>query len=106
MLLSMRFGTLSAPGPDAPDDHLPKLTLEMMARIQDFPDEWRFTGPDLQKFHQIANAFPPRMARAMGYSIIRALTGSEVNLELALSTPLQPKSLNLRDLRKKRKIAA
>ena len=78
-----------------------------MARIQDFPDRWQFSGPELQQFHQIANAFPPRMARAMGYSIIRALTGSEVKLDLALSTPVvQSKGLNLRALgRKKRQIA-
>jgi DNA (cytosine-5)-methyltransferase 1 len=85
-----------APDRDAPEDHTPKLTLRMMARIQDFPDDWNFYGSNLQQFHQIANAFPPRMARAVGYSIIRALSGSEVDLSRALATPvLIRKRLNL-----------
>jgi DNA-cytosine methyltransferase len=77
----------AAPGPDAPADHLPRLTLAMMARIQDFPDAWKFQGSDLQTFRQIANAFPPRMAHAVGASIMRALTGSEVDLSAALAAP-------------------
>lgn len=97
----------SVPGPDTPVDHLPKLTLRMMARIQDFPDNWHFCGSELQQFHQIANAFPPRMARAVGYSIIRALSGSEVDLEPALATPPhQKKGLNLGALVERRKKAA
>lgn len=63
---------------------VPMLTLRMMARLQGFPDYWRFSGPDLQQFHQIANAFPPLMARAVGFSIMRALTGSEVDFEVAM----------------------
>lgn len=97
----------SAPGPDTPLDHLPKLTLRMMARIQDFPDDWHFRGSELQQFHQIANAFPPRMARAVGYSILRALSGSEVDLEPALATPpYEKKGLNLKALMERRKRAA
>lgn len=92
----------SAPGPDAPLDHMPKLTLAMMARIQDFPDDWEFQGSALQTFHQIANAFPPRMAHAVGASIMRAFTGSEIDLAAALAATRQPQAprrrLNLRDL--------
>lgn len=91
----------TAPGPNAPADHLPRLTLAMMARIQDFPDGWKFQGSDLQAFRQIANAFPPRMAHAVGASIIRALTGSEIDLPAALTASRQmPKKgrLNLRAL--------
>ncbi|MBP0438052.1 DNA cytosine methyltransferase [Tianweitania sediminis] len=37
-----------------------RLTVEMGARLQGFPDDWKFAGtPDLQK-RQIANALPPR----------------------------------------------
>lgn len=86
----------AAPGPDAPRDHLPKLTLEMMARIQDFPDGWKFQGSNLEAFHQIANAFPPGMALAIGTSIMRALTGSEIDLSQALLKPVKKKRrLNL-----------
>lgn len=78
----------SIPDENSPSDILPKLTLRMMARIQDFPDDWQFCGSKQQQFRQIANAFPPRMARTMGLAIMRALTGSEVNLERALATPI------------------
>ena len=89
-----------APGPDAPANHLPRLTLRMMARIQDFPDEWQFQGSDLQVFRQIANAFPPRMAHAVGASIVRALTGSEIDLAAALKAPKPVRGrLNLAALR-------
>jgi DNA (cytosine-5)-methyltransferase 1 len=89
----------SAPPAGTPANHMPKLTLEMMARLQDFPDTWTFQGPDLHKFHQIANAFPPRMARTMGLAVMRALTGSSVNLERALATPVfEPRKPVFRDL--------
>ena len=92
----------SAPGPDAPADHLPKLTLAMMARIQDFPDDWKFQGSDLQVFRQIANAFPPRMAHAVGASMIRALSGSEIDLSAAFKAPGHTRGrLNLALLRKR-----
>lgn len=79
---------LEAPGPGVPADHNPKLTLEMMARIQDFPEWWSFKGSPQQAFRQIANAFPPRMAFAVGASIMRALTGREIDLPAALLKPL------------------
>jgi DNA (cytosine-5)-methyltransferase 1 len=89
-----------APGSDTPADYTPRLTLQMMARIQGFPDYWEFQGDDLQVFHQIANAFPPCMAHAVGASIMRALTGSEIDLQAALTTPKRkPGRLNLAALR-------
>lgn len=90
----------AAPGPDAPADLMPRLTLVMMARIQGFPGDWEFQGSDLQVFRQIANAFPPAMAQAVGLSIMRALTGTEIRLEDALSKPREKKpSLNLKAIR-------
>lgn len=89
-----------APGPDAPADHTPKLTLEMMARLQDFPKDWTFHGVDLQRFHQIANAFPPAMAHAIGLSIMRALSGSDVRVDPALAKPREKRPiLNLKAVR-------
>jgi site-specific DNA-cytosine methylase len=96
--------TRSAPGPNAPADHTPKLTIEMMARIQGFPKDWKFQGVDLQQFHQIANAFPPAMAQAVGLSIMRALTGSEIRLDEALAKPREKRpSLNLGAIRERMK---
>ncbi|KFB11463.1 DNA methyltransferase [Nitratireductor basaltis] len=85
----------AAPDRDAPRDHMPKLTLEMMARLQGFLDDWQLQGSNLQKFRQIANAFPPAMAQAIGLSILRVLTGYKVDLEKEQKR-LHRKSLNLK----------
>ncbi|MFC7278243.1 DNA cytosine methyltransferase [Paractinoplanes rhizophilus] len=53
----------------------PKLTCEMVARIQGWSDEypWVFTGRKTTRYRQIGNAFPPPVAAAVGRSIMRAL---------------------------------
>lgn len=53
----------------------PKLTCEMVARIQGWTDEfeWEFTGRKTSRYRQIGNAFPPPVARAVGDSIAVAL---------------------------------
>lgn len=72
----------------------------MMARLQDFPQDWQFQGSDLQQFRQIANAFPPAMAQSVGLAIMRALNGSEIHLGEALAKPRARKpSLNLAAVR-------
>jgi DNA (cytosine-5)-methyltransferase 1 len=63
-----------APGPDEPGDHMPRLTIPMVARIQGFPDEWMFSGRKTAAYRQVGNAFPPPVARAFGTAIRRALT--------------------------------
>ncbi|WP_067509360.1 DNA cytosine methyltransferase [Actinoplanes sp. TFC3] len=52
----------------------PKLTCEMVARIQGWSDdyEWTFSGRKTTKYRQIGNAFPPPVAAAVGQSIMRA----------------------------------
>ncbi|WP_284986041.1 DNA cytosine methyltransferase [Arthrobacter sp. fls2-241-R2A-172] len=61
------------PGPDTPHDHLPRLTNEMVARVQGFPPEWQFAGRKTSVYRQIGNAFPPPVACAIGNSIAHAL---------------------------------
>ncbi|GAA1309785.1 DNA cytosine methyltransferase [Brachybacterium tyrofermentans] len=69
----------SAPGPEVPVGHTPKLTNEMVARIQGWggPElEWDFGARKRRKtaiYRQIGNAFPPPVARAIGESIASAL---------------------------------
>jgi len=61
---------------DSPEKNfegMPRLTIEMVARIQGFPDNWVFTGSKTSKYRQIGNAFPPPVARAVGIQIKRAL---------------------------------
>lgn len=62
-----------APGPDAPLDHLPKLTAAMAAVVQGFPLEWKFFGRKTASYRQVGNAFPPPVAEAVGTSIRRAI---------------------------------
>jgi DNA (cytosine-5)-methyltransferase 1 len=60
---------------DAPEkdfEGLPRLTVEMVARIQGFLPDWVFTGSKTNKHRQIGNAFPPPVAEAVGLQIKKA----------------------------------
>jgi DNA (cytosine-5)-methyltransferase 1 len=63
-----------APGPDDPPDLIPRLTIPMVARIQGFPDDWRFSGRKTAAYRQVGNAFPPPVARAFGEAICTAIS--------------------------------
>lgn len=49
------------------------LTVREAARVQSFPDHFRFSGPPSAAFKQIGNAVPPMVAAAVGKSIRAAL---------------------------------
>jgi DNA (cytosine-5)-methyltransferase 1 len=65
----------AAPGPDADPALRPRLTCEMVTRLQGWRDEWgwRFSGRKTARYRQIGNAFPPPVAEAVGTAIRRAL---------------------------------
>ncbi|GAA4169885.1 DNA (cytosine-5-)-methyltransferase [Gryllotalpicola koreensis] len=92
-----------APGPDIPEAFTPKLTTEMIARIQGWgasPEyAWTFTGRKTTRARQIGNAFPPPVARAVGGAIAAALrhegAGSEC-VETEESTAHDPVYLALK----------
>ena len=65
----------SAPAPDAVPVLSPRLTCEMVARLQGWQDDWgwRFSGRKTARYRQIGNAFPPPVAEAVGSAIRRAL---------------------------------
>jgi DNA (cytosine-5)-methyltransferase 1 len=54
---------------------MPRLTVRMAARIQGFPDEWRFSGGKTAAYRQVGNAFPPPVAKAVALRIREAITG-------------------------------
>lgn len=58
---------------------MPRLTLQMTARIQGFPVEWKFAGRKTPAYRQIGNAFPPPVAKAIGKSIFDAFELYERN---------------------------
>ncbi|NWH07331.1 MAG: DNA cytosine methyltransferase [Alphaproteobacteria bacterium] len=57
---------------------MPRLTVPMVARIQGFPDDWRFTGRKTAAYRQVGNAFPPPVARAVGENVRAALTARRI----------------------------
>ncbi|TCC22648.1 DNA cytosine methyltransferase [Kribbella speibonae] len=64
----------AAPSVNMPKDHDPKLTVEMVARLQGWDEKkWQFAGRKTSKYRQIGNAFPPPVARAIGRQIVAAL---------------------------------
>ena len=49
------------------------LSLREYARIQEFPDEWEFSGTTAEKYAQVGNAVPVRLARIAGELIASEL---------------------------------
>ena len=57
-----------------PAENRPLSTREY-ARIQTFPDNWKFSGSVTSIYKQIGNAVPVNLAKYIGYSIIKTLNG-------------------------------
>ncbi|MDO3695897.1 DNA (cytosine-5-)-methyltransferase [Wenyingzhuangia sp. chi5] len=59
------------------------FTVREYARIQTFPDDWKFMGSISQQYKQIGNAVPCNLGTEIGYSIIKFLN----QYYLSLSKP-------------------
>ena len=55
-----------------PDETRP-FTVREYARIQTFPDDWKFAGAIAHQYKQIGNAVPVNLAKAIGGAIVRFL---------------------------------
>jgi len=55
-----------------PDETRP-FTVREYARIQTFPDEWKFAGSVSQQYKQIGNAVPCNLGQEIGFSLVRFL---------------------------------
>jgi DNA (cytosine-5)-methyltransferase 1 len=64
-----------------PDETRP-FTIREYARIQTFPDEWKFEGSVSQQYKQIGNAVPVNMAKEIGHSIVKFLNNYYSGLKM------------------------
>lgn len=53
---------------------MPRLTVKMAATVQGFPPDWQFAGSKTAAYRQVGNAFPPPVAKAVGESIVAAIS--------------------------------
>jgi DNA (cytosine-5)-methyltransferase 1 len=61
-----------------PDETRP-FTVREYARIQTFPDSWKFAGSVSQQYKQIGNAVPCNLGKELGFSIIKFLNRVYLN---------------------------
>lgn len=69
------------------------LTMREAARIQSFPDRFRFAGTPSHAFRQIGEAVPPLVARAVGRSLIESISHDR-NSPVALRTKAVSRALS------------
>jgi DNA (cytosine-5)-methyltransferase 1 len=68
--------TIADAAPDPDFVGMPRLTVPMVARIQGFPDDWKFAGKKTNAYRQVGNAFPPPVACAVAKQICAVLTAA------------------------------
>lgn len=57
------------------------FTVREYARIQSFPDDWKFSGGIGEKYKQIGNAVPVELARRVGLELLKAVQEYKKNKE-------------------------
>ncbi|TCO70261.1 DNA cytosine methyltransferase [Rhodovulum euryhalinum] len=70
------MGIANSP-PDRDFVGTPRLTVEMVARLQGFPDDWKFAGRKTPAYRQVGNAFPPPVAAAVATQIAAAMDAAD-----------------------------
>jgi len=53
---------------------MPRLTVPMVARIQDFPFDWKFAGPKTHAYRQVGNALPVGLAYKVAKAVRECLS--------------------------------
>jgi DNA (cytosine-5)-methyltransferase 1 len=62
---------------------MPCLTVPMVARLQGFPDSWKFTGRKTNAYRQVGNAFPPPVACAVARQLVACLSSRRLTASMA-----------------------
>lgn len=78
---------------NAPDKDfigMPRLTPQMLARLQGFPDSWTFGKRKTAACRMIGNAFPPPVAKAIGLEIIKTLNNETSDISSPQTIPQTP----------------
>jgi DNA (cytosine-5)-methyltransferase 1 len=81
--LGVNGKTIAEEAPEPDFVGMPRLTVEMVARIQGFPARWKFTGKKTAAYRQVGNAFPPPVACAVGSAIREAIQLAELEQQKA-----------------------
>ena len=68
--------SIAEAAPDRDFVGMPRLTIQMVARLQGFPDTWQFAGRKTIAYRQVGNAFPPPVAQAVSGQIGQVLSAS------------------------------
>lgn len=76
--LGVNGKTIAEEAPEKDYVGMPRLTVEMVARIQGFPDDWKFIGRKTAAYRQVGNAFPPPVAAAVAKQINKALSAKRI----------------------------
>ena len=59
--------------PAADFQGMPRLTVQMVARLQSFPDEWKFSGSKTHAYRQVGNALPVKLAFTVAKAVRECL---------------------------------
>jgi DNA (cytosine-5)-methyltransferase 1 len=76
--LGVEGRTIAATAPAKDFVGMPRLTVDMVARLQGFPPGWKFFGPKTTAYRQVGNAFPPPVAKAVASNLRIALSVQRV----------------------------
>lgn len=75
--------------PAADFEGMPRLTPRMLARLQGFPDDWYFGTRKTTACRMIGNAFPPPVAKEIGYKIKQVLDNASINSSIEKKIPFR-----------------